>query len=285
MTIALPSRASPLIVPTVVATYPHDPSAFTEGLVFHQGQLLESTGELGKSTLRRVDLQSGKVLQALSLPETDFGEGLALVDGRLIQLTYESGIAHVYDSQTFEEVAQYTFDGQGWGLCFDGSRLIMSNGLERLTFRDPTTFAELGGVAVTELGREVFGANELECVGHEVFANMWPSGFIYRIDARTGTVVNRIDGRGLLDGQQAVGADVLNGIAFDPETGHLLLTGKLWPKVFEVDVEPSVSDKLGDPSGCALSLVSPRYGSFSLFLLCYISLRARRRRARACEGS
>jgi glutaminyl-peptide cyclotransferase len=221
----------------VVAVYPHDPEAFTQGLVWHQGALYESTGLYGRSTLRRVDLASGAVVRRVDLPPRLFGEGLALVGDRLVQLTWQEGLALVWGVERFERRGERRYQGEGWGLCHDGRRLVMSDGSGRLVFRDPETFAAVGELAVTVGGRPAERLNELECVGSEIWANVWGSGEVLRIDAASGRVTAVADASGLLSPLERAGTDVLNGIAHRPETGTFLLTGKLWPKLFEVAFE------------------------------------------------
>jgi len=238
--------------PIVLHRYPHDRAAFTEGLVLDGDVLYESTGEFGTSTLRQVDVVTGQVLRSVALPGEEFGEGLARVGERLIQLTYRNGIAHVYDAATFEETARFEYEGEGWGLCYDGARLLMTNGDDRLYFRDPDTFELLGSVPLTMDGRAFAGANELECVRGEVFANLFPTEWILRIDPETGRVLTRIDARGLLGADERDGIDVLNGIAFDEETDRFLLTGKYWPSLFEVELSGATPPRPAPSSGCSL---------------------------------
>lgn len=217
----------------MVRTLPHDPTAFTQGLVFHEGRLLESTGLRGRSTLRVVVPETGAVERRVELSSDRFGEGLALVGPELIQLTWQERVALRYDLD-LNPLGTFEYQGEGWGLCYDGVRLVMSDGSSKLTFRDPKSFAVIGGVDVTSDGVPVRNLNELECVGSLVYANIWQSDAIVRIDAATGRVVTHIDASGLLSPSEAARADVLNGIAFDAKTGHFFLTGKLWPKLFEV---------------------------------------------------
>jgi glutamine cyclotransferase len=221
----------------VIARHPHDPRAFTQGLEWHAGKLYESTGIRGRSSLRRVAPDSGEVERRIDLPPSLFGEGLARVGQRLIQLTWRSGLALVYSVDDFAAHGAFEYDGEGWGLCFDGERLVMSDGSSQLTFRDPTSFALLGRLEVTRDGRSLTRLNELECVGRFVYANVWQSDEIVQIDSRTGEVLTTLDASGLLTPEQARGADVLNGIAYNPDNGHFYLTGKLWPTVFEVRFE------------------------------------------------
>ena len=213
--------------------------------MFFEGKLFESTGLTGQSTLRRVTLATGMVERNFALDATYFGEGLERVDRRLIQLTWMNAIAIVYDLDAFTELARFSYQGEGWGLCFDGTDLVMSNGSDRLVFRDPRTFAVRGEVAVRRGAAPVTRLNELECVGSLVYANVWQTNTIVRIDKATGTVLTDIDASGLLTPAETQAADVLNGIAYDPATRHFYLTGKLWPKLFEVsfDFDPGgISD-------------------------------------------
>jgi glutaminyl-peptide cyclotransferase len=191
----------------------------------------------GESTGRRVALETGEVEKQVDLDEELFGEGLARVGDRLIQLTWRDGKALVWDLHTFEKVGEFEYTGEGWGLCFDGRRLVMSSGNDRLQFRDPETFEKIGEVRVTRAGRRLRRLNELECVDGMVYANVWTDDHIARIDPETGEVTAWIDAGGLLDPEDRQGGeDVLNGIAYVPETGHFLLTGKRWPHVYEVEL-------------------------------------------------
>lgn len=220
----------------VVRTYPHDPSAFTQGLLFLDGKVYESTGLYARSSLRRVDLASGQVEQQARLPPELFGEGLARVGQRLFQLTWKNHKVLVWDLSTLKKQAELAYDGEGWGLCFDGRHLLMSDGSDRLTRRNPLTFAKEGEIRVRLAGKPLSNLNELECTDHVVYANVWQDHHIARIDARTGEVTGWIEASGLLDPTEAARADVLNGIAEMPGTGHLLVTGKLWPRLFEVEI-------------------------------------------------
>lgn len=223
----------------VVAEYPHDPEAFTQGLVFIDGELFEGTGLNGASTLRRVDLASGDVLEGVALPRRFFGEGIAVLGDRIYQLTWQNGVALVFDRETFEVVDTFSYETEGWGLTTDGTRLIMSDGSDRLFFRDPETFAELDSVQVRDGDTPVTRLNELEYVNGEIWANVWQTDSIARIDPASGEVLGWIDLSGLLadsDRPQTPDA-VLNGIAYDAESGRLFVTGKLWPKLFEIEVE------------------------------------------------
>ena len=222
----------------VLARHPHDPRAFTQGLVYDGGLLFEGTGLERESSLRRVDLTTGEVAQSAELEPQLFGEGLAAVGDELIQLTWQNGVALVWDRETFALKRTLRYDGEGWGLCFDGERLVMSDGSDRLTFRDPATFAVLGTLAVHEDGNPLPALNELECVGRQVYANVWGSERIVRIDGATGRVTATIDASGLLSAAEQGSVDVLNGIAYLGEGGRFLITGKLWPWTYEVEWVP-----------------------------------------------
>jgi len=227
----------------VLSESPHDSAAFTQGLVVEDGtgelaRLFESTGLYGQSTLREVGLRSGEVLRSVSLPADHFGEGLALVGDRLIQLTWREGVAHVYDRDTFEKTGQFTYSGEGWGLCYDGRRLMMSDGSAKLFFRSPETFELQGSVEVTLDGRPQRYLNELEFVGGRVYANVWYQDIILEIDPAGGKVTAVIDASGLLAPEERPAADVLNGIAYSHRTRTFFITGKRWPRMFEVTFVP-----------------------------------------------
>jgi glutaminyl-peptide cyclotransferase len=222
----------------VLSVRPHDRSAYTQGLLLHQEMLYESTGRYRESCLRRVNPHTGEVLQQVDLPPHMFGEGLARHDDRLVQLTYRERIALVYETEAFGALGQFSYQGQGWGLCYDGEHFIMSNGSATLTVRDPTTFRVVDQISVTRDGSPVMNLNELECVGNEVYANIYGSDRIVRIASDTGKVMADIDASGLLSLAERLRAGVLNGIAYDPEKETFLITGKLWPKLFEVRFVP-----------------------------------------------
>ncbi len=220
----------------VVYSYPHDPTAFTEGLCFADGSLYESTGLEGQSTLRKVDLTTGVVQQERALSPDFFGEGIAVYGDEIVQLTWRSHTGFVYDRQTFAPLRQFSYATEGWGITWDGRRLIMSDGTDTLYFLDPSTLEVTGNVTVrTPDGQPVTGLNELEYVRGEVYANIWPTDRIARIRPCTGRVAGWIDLTGLL-GDRADGqpVDVLNGIAYDSKTDRLFVTGKLWPLLFEI---------------------------------------------------
>jgi len=228
-------QRTPALTYRIVRSHPHDPAAFTQGLHLVDGQLYEGTGLHGESTLRRVELRSGRVLQRIDIEPQYFGEGIAVVGDRIVQLTWRSGVGFVYDRTTFERQRTFTYTGEGWGLTYDGRRLIMSDGTDSLRFWDPETLAETGRVRVRDGDLPVSQLNELEYVDGVVYANVWPTDRVARIDPDTGQVTGWLDFSGLLTpSERARGVDVLNGLAYDPATGHLLVTGKLWPWIFEV---------------------------------------------------
>jgi len=231
-------NAAPVDGYQVVRSYPHDPSAFTQGLVYHDGVLYESTGLEGQSSLRRVRLENGEVLQIHRLPPRYFAEGIAVWRDRIIQLTYKTEIGFVYDRQSFKQLRTFTYSGEGWGLTHDGTRLIMSDGSSFLRFLDPESLQETGRVQVRDGGTPVEQLNELEFIKGEVFANVWQSDRIARIDPTSGRVTRWIDLSGLLDPRTARDVDVLNGIAYDAAGDRLFVTGKLWPRLFEIRIVP-----------------------------------------------
>lgn len=229
-----PMTSPPLLKVQVVAAYPHDRNAFTQGLIWRDGVLYESTGLVGRSSLRKVDLTTGTIRQQVSVPDPYFAEGLADVGNRLFQLTWQHGRVLVYDKNTLNRVSELGYEGEGWGLCHDGRALVMSNGSDALTVRTTDAFAVTRTVKVTRGGRPLDRLNELECVGGDVYANVWMTDTIVRIDMKTGRVTETMDASGLLTPAERLGADVLNGIAYDPADRTFLITGKLWPKLFRV---------------------------------------------------
>ena len=221
----------------VVDSYAHDSRGFTQGLAIAEGALYESTGLYGESSLRRVDLTTGDVLQIRALPDSMFGEGIAVWEERIIQITWRSRTGFVYDRDSFELLRQFRYDTEGWGLTHDGARLILSDGSSTLYFIDPDSFAELERVAVYDSDGPVPLLNELEYIGGEVFANILQSDRIARIDPKSGRVTGWIDLEGLLAevrGTNAAG--VLNGIAYDEVGNRLYVTGKNWPQLFEIEL-------------------------------------------------
>jgi len=227
------------LVAEVVATRDHDPKAFTQGLEFRGADLLESTGMYGESSLRRTDPATGETIQRVDLPPKHFGEGLTVVDDRIIQLTWREGVAHVWNVETFQKMGEYRYEGEGWGLCYDGTRLIMSDGTPNLSLRDPNTFAEIRKQAIIFKGRPLKYLNELEFAEGFVWGNIWRTEEIVKIDAETGQVRALVRAPGLLRPEQRQGTDVLNGIAWNPATKTFLITGKYWPAMFEVRFVPT----------------------------------------------
>lgn len=216
----------------------HDMSAYTQGLFFHDGVLYESTGQYGASSFRKVDPATGKVLRTEVLPPDFFGEGSCVFDGRAYILTWYEGKCLVYDIATFTKLAEFQYQGQGWGLTTDGKSLIMSDGSSTLTFRDPLTFLEQRTLEVRDGGRNVQYINELEYINGEIWANIYGLDEIYIIDPVSGNVTGKVDCRGLLDSRYRTSAvDVFNGIAWNPADGSLYLTGKYWPRMYKVTIK------------------------------------------------
>ena len=246
--VAPPSTREPApeIAPTPASAperrFPHDVDAFTQGLLIHpDGRVFESTGLNGRSSIRQVTLETGEVSRRQAVAREYFAEGLARVDDRLIQLTWQRGVALEYDLETFQLRREFHYSGQGWGLCLDthegARRLVMSDGSETLTFRDPDTFERTGSVRVMRGRRPQRSLNELECVNGAIYANVWQTDEIVRIEPESGRVTAIIDASGLLTERERDDTDVLNGIAYLPESGHFVITGKLWPTMFEVAFE------------------------------------------------
>lgn len=241
---ALLAPAAPAQVPVqgyeIVRTYPHDPAAYTQGLFFHGGALYESTGIQGQSTLRQVRLADGKVVRMAPVPATEFGEGSTGWGKEIVSVTWKNGIGYRWDAATLKRIATFRYPGEGWGLTHNGRDLILSDGTPWLRFLDPKTFAERRRVRVTADGQPVANLNELEWVKGEILANVWLTNRIARIDPQTGIVKSWIDLSGL---DRAVGPraydDVLNGIAYEPKQDRLFVTGKRWPKLFEIKLKPA----------------------------------------------
>lgn len=235
--------ATPVWSCRVLARFPHDPSAFTQGLAWAEGELYEGTGLRGSSSLRRVDPASGRVLNGVALEPEYFGEGIAVMGDTLLQLTWTSGLCFVHDRRSLERIGRFRYGGQGWGLCYDADahRLIMSDGSDLLRFLDPESFAETGRLAVRENGKPVVRLNELEYAGGRIYANVWPGRRIAVIDPADGRLAAWIDCSGLAAGTGR--ADALNGIAYDATAQRFLLTGKRWGFLYAVEfVEPSTED-------------------------------------------
>ncbi len=234
MFVSLTVAESPVSRYRVVHAYPHDPMAFTQGLIYLDGFLYESTGLNGRSSLRMTELATGKVLQKQPVGPQYFAEGMTNFGGKLYQLTWQNGKAFVYDRFSFKLLKEHTYTGEGWGLTNDGKRLILSDGTAQIRFMDPTTFAVTGKITVTDQGRPIDRLNELEYVRGEIYANVWQTELIARISPTTGKVLGWIDLTGLLTPAEAQSVDVLNGIAYDAKQDRLFVTGKLWPKIFEI---------------------------------------------------
>jgi glutaminyl-peptide cyclotransferase len=229
------------LVPEVLAVRPHDTTSYTEGLVWHGGMLYESAGLYGKSSLRQVDPATGKVLRQLTIPDKYFAEGLALDGNRLVQLTWHEQVAFTYDVDTFARLGELSYEGEGWGLCFDGTQFFMSDGSPTIFVRDAATFAITRQFTVTLDGKPVAELNELECFDNSLYSNVWHTDNILRIDPATGRVTAVIDASGLLTPKEAAesGAEgVLNGIAYNAQRGTFWITGKLWPWMYEVRFVP-----------------------------------------------
>lgn len=226
----------------VIEEYPHDPNAFTQGLILVDGVLYEGTGRRGQSTLRRVDLESGEVLQGVRLPDQFFGEGITLFNDRIYQLTWTSNTGFIFDPESFDLIRTFTYPTEGWGLTHNGEQLIMSDGTENLYFLDPETLERTDQVTVTANGAPVNMLNELEYIDGLVYANIWQTDRIAKIDPSTGEVTAWIDMTGLFPAENRTDPQaVLNGIAYDTETDRLYVTGKLWPSLFWVEMIPPSS--------------------------------------------
>lgn len=223
----------------VVNTWRHDPQAFTQGLIFHDGALLESTGQYGSSSLRRVELKTGKVLQKVDVPGQFFAEGMTLFRDKIYQLTWQNQKGFIYDSVTFSKLGEFRYDGEGWGLTHDSESLILSDGTNQIRFLDPTTFEVKRTISVYDRGQPLRELNELEFVKGEIYANIWHTDQIVRLDPQTGRILGWINLPGLLPDREKSDPEeaVLNGIAYDEAGDRLLVTGKLWPKLFEIRIK------------------------------------------------
>ena len=231
---AAPGGPLPTYTYTVVRSYPHDRGAFTQGLVVRNGVFYEGTGMNGHSGIRKVKIETGEVLQSQPLGAEYFGEGITEWKGSIVQLTWQSGVGFVYDVNTFARTKTWAYKGEGWGLTHDGTRLIMSDGTSQLRFLDPDTLKETGRITVRDARGPVPELNELEYVNGEIYANVWKTERIARISPKDGRVTGWIDLAGLLAGSERAGTDVLNGIAYDAAADRLFVTGKWWPRVFEI---------------------------------------------------
>jgi glutamine cyclotransferase len=238
------NAAVPVYTAVIDKTYPHDPDAFTEGLLYHQGFLYESTGRTGHSFIRQVDLNTGAVIRQVAIDPAYFGEGIDIWNDRLIELTWKNQIGFIYDVKTFKLLSNFHYPGEGWALTNDNSHLIMSDGTSDIRLLDPDTLTETGRIHVTCNGHDVHRINELEWVKGEIYANIWVTNLIVRIDPATGAVVGIID---LTDVTQATvvvtGDNVLNGIAYDAAGDRLFVTGKLWPKLYQISLTRRADDR------------------------------------------
>lgn len=238
-----PASGGPVVIPRrvdyeVVNSFPHDPTAFLQGLVWSEGSFYESTGLEGQSTLRHVEFPSGKVLRVVRLAPELFGEGLALVGNRLILLTWTSRRGFVYDRDSFRLLREFKYDTEGWGLTDDGKHLILSDGSNVLTYLDPQTFAPVRKLFVTMRGYPIRNLNELEFIEGEIWANVWKTDLIVRIEPSSGQVTSFLDLTGILRPEMWTGnEDVLNGIAYDPRGKRIFVGGKLWPRLFEIRIK------------------------------------------------
>lgn len=237
---SIPEAFTPVMTYEVLNVFPHDPQAFTQGLVYHEGYLYESTGLYGESSLRQVDLETGEVLRKMDLPDEFFAEGLAIYDNKLFQLTWRESTGFIYTLEDFTPLNQFTYQTEGWGLAHDGERLIMSDGTNKLYFLDPGSLQVTETVDVTFQGEAIPRLNELEYVREEIYANIWQTNYIIRVDPETGDVLGFIDLRGILpENLRTPETDVLNGIAYDSEADRLFITGKRWQRLYEIRLLPS----------------------------------------------
>ena len=237
---SIPEEFTPVMTYEILNEFPHDPQAFTQGLVYHDGFLYESTGLYNESSLRKVDLETGEVLEQLDLPDEYFAEGLAFYDNKLYQLTWREGTGFIYSLEDFALLDQFNYQTEGWGLAYDGKRLIMSDGTNNIYFLDPGSQQIVKTIEVTFMGEEIDHLNELEYIRGELFANIWQRDYIVRIDPETGDVLGILDLTGILPEElQTAETDVLNGIAYDPAADRLFITGKRWQRLYEIRLLPS----------------------------------------------
>lgn len=238
MLAVLASAAAPEYGYRVMRVYPHDPGAFTQGLEFRAGFLYESTGLEGRSSVRKVKLETGEVLQKIDIDPRIFGEGITVINQQIIELTWKNQFGFVYDQNSFRRLRTFAYRGEGWGLANDGSRIFMSDGTSQIRVWDPVTLQEKNRLSVHDGARAIDQLNELEWVRGEIYANVWQSDRIARISPADGKVLGWIDLAGILPPAERQGTDVLNGIAYDSFGDRLFVTGKLWPKLFEIKLAP-----------------------------------------------
>ncbi len=219
----------------VLAQYHHDSNAFTQGLEIHQGKLYEGTGLYGRSSLRKVNLNSGEILKKIMLDDQYFGEGITIIKDKIYQLSWKENTAFVYDLN-FNLINEFHYQGEGWGLANNGYQLIMSNGSQYIFFRDPDSFNIIRRIKVVSNGKEIKNINELEYLNGYIYANVWQTNFIIKIDAKNGNVDGVLDLKNIVPKAPETEIDVLNGIAYDPEKDNFLITGKLWPKIFRIKI-------------------------------------------------
>ncbi len=232
------TQPAPVYTFEVVNTWHHDPDAFTQGLQYLNGELYESTGLNGKSSLRRVELTTGKVLQKIDIPNEYFAEGMTILGDKIYQITYQTHIGFIYDLKTFKQLATWHYEGEGWGLTNDGTYIIMTSGSNKINYLDPRSLTIVKTLEVYDEGYQIENLNELEYIKGEIFANIWQTNRVARIDPVTGKVNSWIDLSGLLSpSERTEKVDVLNGIAYDEKGDRIFVTGKLWPKLFEIKLK------------------------------------------------
>jgi glutamine cyclotransferase len=241
LSISLAQAAPPEYGYKIIHVFPHDRTSFTEGLEYHDGFLYESTGLEGKSVLRKVRLETGATLQEIRLSPQIFGEGITLMRSQIVQLTYKTEIGYVYDAATFRQLRTFTYKGEGWSLTNDGSQIYMDDGSDQIRVWDPNTLQEKKRITVHDGLKRIDQLNELEWVRGELYANIWKSDRIVRISPADGHVLGWIDLKGILPPSDREGVDVLNGIAYDAQGDRLFVTGKLWPKLFEIKLTPKAA--------------------------------------------
>lgn len=226
---------APIYTFEVVNAWPHDRAAFTQGLEFYQGGLYESTGQYGASSVRQVELQTGRVLRQFDVPRQYFAEGLTIFQGKLFQLTWQSHKGFIYDPHNFGPLGEFHIEGEGWGLTHDDRSLIMSDGTNQIRFLDPVNYTTVKSIKVFDGDQPLMQLNELEYIKGEIYANIWKTDWIVRLDPETGKILGWIDLKNLLpESERSTVVDVLNGIAYDEAHDRLFVTGKLWPKIFEI---------------------------------------------------